>query len=664
MLVRLFLPLLLATAVFARDELAIKELAEGRRTEARAEWWGFDEADATTALQAAIQSKAKKVIVSNTGKPWNVRPITLVSDQEIVFEKGAVVQAVRGGYQSPNAMLILGQAVKNVTLSGEGATLRMWKADYQAAPYRKSEWRHALAFYACENVTVRGLTVADSGGDGIYLGAGSHGLPCKNVTLQNLRCVNHHRQGISVISAEGLTIEDCAFNDTSGTAPQAGIDFEPNASSERLIGCVLRRCTFENNRSYGILFALNKLDYDSAPLGIRIENCRTLGSQGAVRVSVRNPFGVRGSIAFDHCRFEASSHYGIGIDNKAVKGTAVTFSHCDLVNVAGEEVDQSPIVIKGGGSNTETLGGVVFDACTVKDKVERQPLFYDDVGGVRLKDITGSLDVISGGKTKHVELNQALLDKWFPWSAELKDYGHFDGKGLTYEPAFPNAKQPFLAFQGWLRGTAQFAVWGKTAGSMAFTITLKPVGKNDIKTVPVRLISPSGKVTELPSPKGTEPQTYDFVPTETGLHRVIVEAGNHAAMIQSSTNHASLMSLRGDYHFVYRAGPLYFLVPKGVAEFAIKVAGGGGTELVKATIKDSSGKIVTEKDNIGHGEQFPQKRADASRAEVWSLTLEKPSKGVLEDIQILLEGVPPMLSSSPETVLRPVTKEAQEAPRF
>ena len=86
MLVRLFLPLLLATAVFARDELAIKELAEGRRTEARAEWWGFDEADATTALQAAIQSKAKKVIVSNTGKPWNVRPITLVSDQEIVFE--------------------------------------------------------------------------------------------------------------------------------------------------------------------------------------------------------------------------------------------------------------------------------------------------------------------------------------------------------------------------------------------------------------------------------------------------------------------------------------------------------------------------------------------------------------------------------------------------
>ncbi len=192
------LPFLIVSTAFARDDAAIKELAGGKRTEARAEWWGFDETDSTQALQAASSSKAKKVVVSNTGKPWNVQPIKLASDQEIVSEKGVIVQALRGEFKSSNNMLFLGHGVKNLVLSGEGATLKMWKADYQAAPYEKSEWRHTLGLYACENVTVRGLTLADSGGDGIYLGAGSGGASCRKVTIQNVRCVNHHRQGIKV----------------------------------------------------------------------------------------------------------------------------------------------------------------------------------------------------------------------------------------------------------------------------------------------------------------------------------------------------------------------------------------------------------------------------------------------------------------------------------
>lgn len=667
MLLRLLLPsLLFGLSALARDDAAIQELTQGKRTEARADWWGFDEKDATDALQAAINSKARKVVVPNLGKPWNVRPLKLVSDQEIVFEKGVVVQAVRGGFKSVHDMLLMGRGVKNVVLSGEeGATLRMWKTDYQAAPYLKSEWRHALCFYDCDNVVVRGLTLADSGGDGVYLGGGANGSPCRKVTLQHLRCVNHHRQGISVISAEDLLIEDCVFNDTAGTAPQAGIDFEPNTPKERLKNCVLRRCVFENNHSYGILFALRQFDYDTEPMSVRLEECRTAGGQGAVRVSTRNPFGVRGSIAFDRCRFEGGSQTGIGIDNKAVKGLALSFAHCTLVNPASDNPKESPIVIKGGGASTETLGGIVFDACTIQDKTARQPLFYDDVGGVRLKEVTGVIETKAGGKVERVELNQALLDKWFPWSAELKDYARFDVKGMQYEPAFPSARRPLAAFNGWLRETSQYVVWGQAGGYMAFTIALKPVGKGPVKDVPVRLIEPSGKVTELPSPKGDEPRRYSFHPTETGLHRLVVEAGSHTAMIQAPVNQANLMSLRGDYHFVGRAGPLYFLVPKEVKEFALKMAGGGGTELVKATVRDAEGKVVMTKDNIGHGEQLPFKRADASHPEVWSLTLEKPSQGVLEDIQVLLEGVPPWLAASPETVLRPVTKDAvKEAPKF
>lgn len=49
---------------------------------------GFDEDDATHALQSAIDSGTKKVVVPNLGTDWNVRPIRLAGDQELVLEQG------------------------------------------------------------------------------------------------------------------------------------------------------------------------------------------------------------------------------------------------------------------------------------------------------------------------------------------------------------------------------------------------------------------------------------------------------------------------------------------------------------------------------------------------------------------------------------------------
>ncbi len=79
---------------------AVQEVLVGKRTEANAAWWGFNEEDVTTALQSAIESGAKKVIVPNMGKDWIVRSIHLVSNQEIEFEEGVVITAKRGDFKS------------------------------------------------------------------------------------------------------------------------------------------------------------------------------------------------------------------------------------------------------------------------------------------------------------------------------------------------------------------------------------------------------------------------------------------------------------------------------------------------------------------------------------------------------------------------------------
>ena len=121
---------------------------------------------------------------------------------------------------------------ENITLTGYGARLCMNKADYQSDAYEAAEWRMCLDFMGCSKICIEGLSLEDSGGDGIYLGATKEQPWCADVTIRNVVCSNHHRQGISVISAVNLLIENCTLTGTSGTAPQAGIDLEPNGENE------------------------------------------------------------------------------------------------------------------------------------------------------------------------------------------------------------------------------------------------------------------------------------------------------------------------------------------------------------------------------------------------------------------------------------------------
>jgi hypothetical protein len=89
-----------ADAGNARNPEAVAEVLAHKRAVANAAWWGFDAEDATAALQAAIRSGAKRVVVPNLGRDWIVRPLSLASDQELVLEPGAILlTAKRGAYR-------------------------------------------------------------------------------------------------------------------------------------------------------------------------------------------------------------------------------------------------------------------------------------------------------------------------------------------------------------------------------------------------------------------------------------------------------------------------------------------------------------------------------------------------------------------------------------
>ena len=93
-----------------------------------------------------------------------------------------MVEAKKGEFHGTNDSLFNIVLKKNVSLVGYGAVLRMHRKDYDNPPYKKAEWRHVINVKSSENVKIHGLTLAESGGDGIYLGTAKRASPTRTCT--------------------------------------------------------------------------------------------------------------------------------------------------------------------------------------------------------------------------------------------------------------------------------------------------------------------------------------------------------------------------------------------------------------------------------------------------------------------------------------------------
>lgn len=210
------------------------------------------DANATAScLQAAFDAALPHDIVEIpfTGDPWVVsRPLFLrKNDITLHLLPGVIIEAQRGRFHGDSDCLLTvggGAApVVGVTVRGSpGASLRMHRADYaNSTLYKKAEWRHGLQLVNVVGTLVESLRIEQSGGDGIYVDQAA------NTTIRNVDMADNYRQGISVIAADGLLVEDCLMHGTNGTNPQAGLDIEPNRPQDELVNITFSRCTSYNN---------------------------------------------------------------------------------------------------------------------------------------------------------------------------------------------------------------------------------------------------------------------------------------------------------------------------------------------------------------------------------------------------------------------------------
>ena len=214
-------------------------------------------ANDTAAIQAAINSGAGHVLipdgtyliqaVSTSGV--NHQPnggLSLPSNFKLELAPGAILQAI--GNSSVTSSVIRITEVDNVIVTGG-------KIIGEIATHTGStgEWGFGICLMGASNVTIEDISISACWGDGIILipGIADTTKPCTNIKLKGVTSDANRRQGMSVCHADGVYATKCDFTNTDGTAPQNGVDIEPEATwyakNIHLYGC---NCS--GNTGYGI----------------------------------------------------------------------------------------------------------------------------------------------------------------------------------------------------------------------------------------------------------------------------------------------------------------------------------------------------------------------------------------------------------------------------
>lgn len=192
--------------------------------------------------------------------------IVLTDNQKLIMSESALLTAI--GNSSKNYQIINVFGRNNVTVSG-GQIVGERKEHTGSG----GEWGHGIYIAGSTNVTIENVDVSQCWGDGIYLGKydnTSLGNPISNgVTIANCNLHHNRRNNLSITDASNITVKNSEFTYANGTAPQYGIDIEPN-KNKTCSNVTISNCTFKGNAG-GTIQILGQLD--AHVKGVTIENC-------------------------------------------------------------------------------------------------------------------------------------------------------------------------------------------------------------------------------------------------------------------------------------------------------------------------------------------------------------------------------------------------------
>lgn len=349
--------------------------------------------DDTNVFQTALNyTAANGAALEIPAGSYNISPISFPANSYLVVDANVTVTA-NSGYGTSEHMLNVN--AKNVTIVGAGATTSIFHM--LKAQYTSGEWRHCLDIENAANVTVSGISCNDSGGDGAYVRASTY------VTIEDSIFDNNLRQGSSITGQVNhiYYLRD-QFTHTSGTAPQSGIDIEPNAPGDFVLDVNIDDCYTDYNAGDGLMVSLWLLDSTSQPVGITVLRNHSTGNQRYGYVGINNdPSNAPGTILIQDSFSDQSGSYGAAGRFYAANGASLTFQNLTVTNphVNGPDPsygDSAAVAVIRGGGATAPMGNVHYlniNIAVTNGKVDHYFNFEDwsNIGITNVEFVPGTL---------------------------------------------------------------------------------------------------------------------------------------------------------------------------------------------------------------------------------------------------------------------------------
>ena len=590
-------------------------------------------ANATEAFRKAINTGAPKVVIDNPGFPLQIDTVHLHSNQEVVFEDGVIVEARKNSFKGLGPFLFSGRECKNIVLRGQGkAILRMRKKDYQNKKlYRHSEWRHLFGLKGCENIQIRNLTLESSGGDGIYLGNTNKVPYCKDIILEDLVISEHHRQGISVISAENLTIRRCLIENTSGTNPASGIDFEPNSKpkGQRLINCLVEDCKIIGNAGAGIEFYTVYMENGCPPQSITVRNCLIKDNKRA-GILVKTSFHRKGRektapptgyINFKNCQIIDNVGPGIIIKDQLAT-VKLSFENCYIkVNKSPRSY---PIMLVAQTMRGAPIGGVIFKDLTIDKLPEGRAIMpFKSWTNATVDNIKGNILVKNNKQIKqfplqkHIQeiksqVNKRNKNKFSPITAYWRRFYCTDINKFSSNTTPSNVKT---------KNNFDYTLWAEAGKNVKIDIKKIPSIRN--KTVKLKLTSAKKEIKQIELKGKQVDSAITFKAPQTGCYLLHGSSGGEKIII-NSTEPGGWCQYKKPLTVAGKHNKLFFAVPEKVKNFKLEVAGCLTMPLVSATVYNQSAKIIKAKNKIEQPYVFELQK-NSNQREIWSIEVTTDS---------------------------------------
>jgi putative cofactor-binding repeat protein len=157
------------------------------------------------------------------------RAIPMAGQQELLLQsmEGVAVDSLLHVEPGPNEEIV------PVTRDGSGSyhALLLHPHPEGARVVQLVDRLHGLALVGAYNVTLQNVTIRNAAMDGVYLTNTADGTPhhtyCQKINIQKCNFIACHRNGISIIDADDVTIANNEFRDITGD-PGSPVDIEPN----------------------------------------------------------------------------------------------------------------------------------------------------------------------------------------------------------------------------------------------------------------------------------------------------------------------------------------------------------------------------------------------------------------------------------------------------